>query len=188
MAPTVKIRERIRIRCGPAPIAYAPLAHLRPSPVRHRYTGSPTYAALVFRVDGTWTVPGSPPRHVSGSKHDGNPAAKTGNLRVLELSHRMESAMQITTSPLSWLFGAPRWEARVAADADRLIRDHGDGAYAAAADLSWREDVGLLRVRDAGHWSRVTLEIGRRLVIAEPMLPLTPAATPSAGVASSLRH
>lgn len=75
--------------------------------------------------------------------------------------------MSITNTLLSWTSHPHRWKARMTADADRLIATHGDAAYATAADLAWREDMGLVRSADAGHWSRVTLEIGRRMAVAE---------------------
>jgi hypothetical protein len=94
----------------------------------------------------------------------------------------------MATNPLSWIFGAQGWQTRMMNDADRLIQDLGDDAYATAADLAWREDVGLLRARHHGHWSRVTLEIGRRLAVSQPPLPPAPAAVFAAAPASSLRH
>ena len=39
----------------------------------------------------------------------------------------------------------------------------GETAYDVAADLSWREDSGLLHSTNPGHWGRVAQEIGRRL-------------------------
>ena len=50
----------------------------------------------------------------------------------------------------------------VTRDADLLMREKGDRAFAVAGDMSWREDAGLLRTGQLGHWSRVQAEIGRR--------------------------
>ena len=55
-----------------------------------------------------------------------------------------------------------RAESEIARDADRLIRDKGDQAFAIAGDLSWREDAGLLHSPAPGHWTRVQAEVGRR--------------------------
>ncbi|MCW6509387.1 hypothetical protein [Lichenifustis flavocetrariae] len=52
-------------------------------------------------------------------------------------------------------------DALVAKDAAALIERWGAGAYKAAAELSWREDMGLLKASSPGHWGRVTLEIAR---------------------------
>ena len=64
--------------------------------------------------------------------------------------------------------------AKVAAehDAAKLIKDLGELAYAAAGDMSWREDAGLLASRSPGHWHRVQQEIARRLchLPSEPMV------------------
>lgn len=49
----------------------------------------------------------------------------------------------------------------VARDADRIVRENVD-AVAAARDLAWREDAGLLDRRSPGHWHRVQLELERR--------------------------
>ena len=51
----------------------------------------------------------------------------------------------------------------VSQDADELIQLWGSVAYDKAADLSWREDSGLVMSSQPGHWWRVRREIGRRL-------------------------
>ena len=71
--------------------------------------------------------------------------------------------MAVTWLKRFWPAAHPGDELSVAEDADALMRIWGDGAYAAAADLSWREDYGLLQTAAAGHWWRVTDEIGRRI-------------------------
>lgn len=81
---------------------------------------------------------------------------------------------------LHWASHAKRWEARMHADAADLIATLGEAAYATAADRAWREDMGLLPSRDAGHWSRVTLEIGRRLALGEAGAKAPAAARPAA--------
>ncbi|MCW6510261.1 hypothetical protein [Lichenifustis flavocetrariae] len=48
-------------------------------------------------------------------------------------------------------------------DADALMKIWGDAAHKVAANLAWREDIGLIKVSEPGHWTRVTQEIGRRL-------------------------
>ena len=58
----------------------------------------------------------------------------------------------------------------VSADATSLLDIWGEAAHAVAADLSWREDSGLLHSTTPGHWARVQGEIGRRLGFKdEPM-------------------
>lgn len=75
--------------------------------------------------------------------------------------------MRIAIHSRLWPFQPSNWRQRVADDADRLLAEFGPAAHGVAADRSWREDVGLLKTHDAGHWSRVTLEIGRRFIAAD---------------------
>ena len=58
-------------------------------------------------------------------------------------------------------------EVLVNADATSLLDIWGEAAHAVAADLSWREDSGLLHSTTPGHWSRVQLEVGRRLGVKD---------------------
>ena len=70
--------------------------------------------------------------------------------------------MQVTTflkSLISNLYQSD--DALVTSDAAALIERWGAGAYKAAAELSWREDMGLIKASSPGHWGRVTLEIAR---------------------------
>lgn len=96
--------------------------------------------------------------------------------------------MHTALTPLSQLFRAQRWKLCMMDDADRLIQDLGEGAYATAADLAWREDVGLLRARHHGHWSRVTVEIGRRLAIAQPACPAAISVPPARALGGTIPH
>lgn len=57
---------------------------------------------------------------------------------------------------------SPRTDAVITRDADELMRNWGSAAYSRAADLSWREDIGLVHSPKPGHWWAVRREIGRR--------------------------
>ncbi len=71
-------------------------------------------------------------------------------------------------------------ETSVGSDADALMEIWGGTAHEVAANLSWREDAGLLRSPNPGHWGRVHQEIGRRL---SPAAPSPSAPSPSARIA-----
>ena len=62
-----------------------------------------------------------------------------------------------------WPFTPRKVEARVITDADALMKIWGETADKVAANMAWREDIGLIKVSEPGHWTRVTEEIGRRL-------------------------
>lgn len=51
----------------------------------------------------------------------------------------------------------------VSRDADELVQLWGHAAYERAAELSWKEDRGLVSSDRPGHWWRVRREIGRRV-------------------------
>ena len=57
---------------------------------------------------------------------------------------------------------SPRTDAAITRDADELMQTWGSAAYSRAADLSWREDSGLVHSPKPGHWLAVRREIGRR--------------------------
>ena len=98
----------------------------------------------------------------------------TGTPPHLSLCGRINARTNVALHRRFWPFQLLNWRERMTQDADRLLKEFGPAAYKVAADRSWREDVGLLKTHDPGHWSRVTLEIGRRLAIAEPSNELTP--------------
>jgi hypothetical protein len=68
-----------------------------------------------------------------------------------------------TVSIFGWPKRQQSAESLINADATSLLDIWGEAAHAVAADLSWREDSGLLHSSNPGHWSRVQSEIGRRL-------------------------
>ena len=71
--------------------------------------------------------------------------------------------MQLATiKKIFWPFGPHLPDQAVLADADDLARIWGEAAYAVAANMSWREDMGLIYAAEAGHWARVKREIGYR--------------------------
>ncbi len=51
-------------------------------------------------------------------------------------------------------------ETVVRADAEALVGVWGETAYEVAANLSRREDCGLMQTSSPGHWARVQREIG----------------------------
>jgi hypothetical protein len=124
-------------------------------------------ARSVFRDDGARTQADPAPRMFQTR----NAALRQQHGRATMASHdgriTQEDAMPAATNFFSSLFGAQSWKNSMTKDADRLMRELGTDAYVAAADLAWREDMGLVSAPHGGHWSRVTLEIGRRLAIAQ---------------------
>ena len=79
--------------------------------------------------------------------------------------------MRLAIHTTFWPFRAAGWKESMTTDAERLLAEFGADAHEVAADRSWREDVGLLRTNHTGHWSRVTLEIERRLTLSEASAP-----------------
>ncbi len=62
-----------------------------------------------------------------------------------------------------WPLRTSGFDDTVSHDAAELIQLWGNAAYEKAAELSWREDTGLMATSQPGHWWRVRREIGRRI-------------------------
>lgn len=75
--------------------------------------------------------------------------------------------MRITSILSGWPIRRQTLQDYVTSEADALMDIWGEEAYRVAANLSWREDTGLLQSSSPGHWGRVQREIGRRLSIAD---------------------
>lgn len=104
----------------------------------------------------------------SGVKHGGMPPdteRQHGTSTQIPVAYERQrgNLMHLATiKKIFWPFGLRLPDQAVLQDAGDLIQIWGEAAYSVAANMSWREDMGLIYAAEVGHWARVKREIGFR--------------------------